>query len=82
MISKLSNINTYKYAANLALFNFAYLLYLSIPKLSGNDEKIVGFASQHFNGNIKYLYEEMNQNYNNVKLYFVTENSADRKSVV
>jgi CDP-glycerol glycerophosphotransferase (TagB/SpsB family) len=77
MISKLSNINTYKYAANLALFNCTYLLYSSIPKLSGNDEKIVGFASQHFNGNIKYLYEEMNQSYNNVQVYFVTESSAE-----
>jgi len=37
----------------------------------------VGFASQHFNGNIKYLYEEMDKNYKNIKIYFVTESGEE-----
>ena len=79
MISKLGDINAYKYIANLALFNCAYLLYSSISKLAGNDEKIVGFASQHFNGNIKYLYEEMERNHKNIKIYFITNSGHELK---
>jgi len=66
-----------KKALNLILFNITYIVYTPIAQLSKKDVKIVGFSSEHFNGNIKYLYEEIDKNYNSMKIYFVTESAAE-----
>jgi len=63
--------------AKLLVFNIAYVGYSPISKLYQTDAYIVGFASKHFNGNLKYLYEEIDSNYKNIKIYFVTESAAE-----
>lgn len=55
----------------------AYFLLLPISTIfSKKSENIVGFGSNYFGGNIKYLYEEMNT-YNGIRIFFVTGNKKE-----
>jgi len=60
------------------VFSLAYVLIFLGNKISRRkkEKDIVGFASDFFSGNVKYLYQEM-ENYASVKNYFVTGNKSE-----
>lgn len=62
------------------LFGTVFLLLSILIKPKKGREKIIGFASSHFSGNVKYLYLEM-VNYLNVKVFFVTGEKDEIKRV-
>ncbi|MDQ1261108.1 MAG: CDP-ribitol ribitolphosphotransferase / teichoic acid ribitol-phosphate polymerase [Euryarchaeota archaeon] len=57
---------------DIALFNLIYILYYIKYKLFKNNEKIVGFSSSHFNGELKYIFDKL-ENCGGVRLFFVSE---------
>ena len=65
---------------NLILFGAVFLLLSILIKPKKGREKIIGFVSARFSGNIKYLYLEM-VNYLNVKAFFVTGEKDEIKRV-
>ena len=71
-ILKVIKIKIKKIVLDMALFNLIYVLCAIISKLSKNDENIVGFSGSHFNGELKYIFEKL-EDYGDVKLFFVTE---------
>lgn len=79
-IKKLKATKTSKFLAHLLVFNLAYLLYAAFSIFIKKDEKIIGFAADYFDGNIKCLYEEM-KNYESIKVYFVT-NDKEKLEIV
>ena len=62
------------------LFGIVFVLFSLLIKPKKGREKIIGFASSHFTGNIKYLYLEM-MNYPNVKLFFVSGEKDEIRKV-
>lgn len=57
---------------NLIYIFYAILFYTILSRYSNNDENLVGFASNHLNGELKYIFDEMKKR-ENVKLFFVTD---------
>jgi len=60
------------------VFSLAYVLVFLVNKISRRkkEKDIVGFASDFFSGNVKYLYQEI-ENCAGVKNYFVTGNRSE-----
>ena len=75
-MKKLKETKTNRFLAHLLLFNLVYLLYAAFSIVFKKDEKIIGFATDYFDGNIKCLYEEMD-NYKGVNGYFVTNSKEE-----
>ena len=65
---------------NFILFTVGFILLSPFIRPKRSREKIIGFASSHFTGNIKYLYLEMTK-YPNVKLFFVSGEKDEIKRV-
>lgn len=62
------------------MFSVVSLLLSVFIRLRKGREKIIGFASAHFSGNIKYLYLEMTK-YPNIRVFFVTGEKGEIERV-
>lgn len=65
------NVRKARKVFDFILFSVVFLLLSIFIRPKKGRQKIIGFASAHFSGNIKYLYLEM-MNYPDVKIFFVT----------
>lgn len=62
----------------VVLFNIIYILYAKISMPSKNEEKIIGFASHHLNGELKYIFDKLEER-KDITLFFATELQEEQK---
>jgi len=65
------------YFSSLLAYFLLSPIYTIFSKKNGN---IIGFCSDYFGGNIKYLYEEM-MTYKGIRIFFVTGNKKELERV-